>query len=93
MKSLTYVLHLEAVNTIITVLSGQMFWPVPAMRLAPFRVMMKNTPTSVAPQFTKALIQNYIDQVEPPNPLFQRDDSGSIVIGMASKIFSTIILF
>lgn len=85
-KSLTYVLHLESVNTIITLLSGQMFWPVPAIRLAPYRVMMKGTTViSVASLLTKALIQNYIDQVEPPNPLFQRDDAGSIVIGVASK--------
>ncbi|CAL8119884.1 unnamed protein product [Orchesella dallaii] len=88
--SLTYVLHLETVNLLVTLMSGQMYWPVPAAKLAPFRVIMLGTPSILAPMITKALLQNYIDQMVPPDPLFQRqdDESGSIVIGMASGFWN-----
>lgn len=37
LQSNTYVVHLEAINTLITILSVQMFWGKPAHKLLPYK--------------------------------------------------------
>ncbi|CAG7726196.1 unnamed protein product [Allacma fusca] len=87
-KSNTYLLHLEAVNTLIVLLSTQMFCSVPAYKLLSFRSIMQRDPPGLAACLTKTLLNNYMDHKIPPTSLWQNQDSGSLVIGMASGIWN-----
>jgi len=45
---------------------------------------MRSIQPSLAIQLTHALLRNYMEQKEPPYSALHNDESGSIVIGMAS---------
>lgn len=46
---------------------------------------MLGAPSALAHQLTRSLLSNYIEQREPPYSIWHNDESGSIVIGVASK--------
>lgn len=51
-----------------------------------FRVILEGNPSMVASQLTKILMTNYYSQTDPPCADWNTDDSGSIVIGVASMM-------
>lgn len=46
---------------------------------------MLGAASTYAPQLTRALLLNYVEQREPPYSIWHNDESGSIVIGVASE--------
>ena len=83
----SYHLHVEATRVLVVLLSSVLYSPgKPTHQLTAWREMMRSNLTT---PLTCSLLQRYIDQSSPP-PL--QDSQGSIVLGLASSVWSIITL-
>ena len=83
----SYHLHAEATRVLVVVLSSVLYSPgKPTHQLTAWREMMRSNMTT---PLTCCLLQRYIDQTSPP-PL--EDSQGSIVLGLASSVWSILTL-
>lgn len=81
----TYHLHLEAVNTIIVLLSVHLFSPQPTERSVIFRTIYK---TPYANTLISVLL-HYISRMTPmPSTMFGMSQGASIVVGIAESLWS-----
>ncbi|XP_041356321.1 dymeclin-like [Gigantopelta aegis] len=86
----TYALHLEALNTILTLLSIQMFQPQATSTFTIFRFMMQGKCAIHAPLLMKALLWNYINQEKIPPELYKgTSESSSMLYDMTAAVASS----
>ncbi|KAG0428262.1 hypothetical protein HPB47_024742, partial [Ixodes persulcatus] len=79
----TYALHVEAVNTILVLLSVQMFSSIPAAKSPIYKSILQGKCSIHALLFTKSLLQNFVRQDKCPNSYHHSESGGSIIIGLA----------
>ncbi|XP_002128944.2 dymeclin [Ciona intestinalis] len=84
----TYSLHIEALNTILVLLSVQMFVPSPGDNGPIYRILMTGQCAAKANNFMRALLQNFIEQRPSPEAGSRENGGGSFVIGFASAVAS-----
>ncbi|XP_037949456.1 dymeclin-like [Teleopsis dalmanni] len=84
-KEFTYHLHLEAVNTIITLLSVHLFTQQPTEKSIIFRTIYKCQHANV---LTSALLHFVSRMVEVPSTMFGSSTAGSFVFGIAESLLS-----
>lgn len=92
----TYVVHLEAINCLLVLLSVQLFSPTSAEYSPVYRIVMRNEHSVHAPVVICTLLHNFAQQEHAPPGLLAREAGGSIVFSIAGKLiflFSTIIQF
>uniref|UniRef100_A0A1B6CTK8 Dymeclin n=2 Tax=Clastoptera arizonana TaxID=38151 RepID=A0A1B6CTK8_9HEMI len=80
----TYKLHIEAINSLLVLLSTQMNSTVPADQLQIYRVVMSSDKAEL---LTKSLLHRYMEQMKSPENL-----GGSLLIGLASELWSLLTL-
>ena len=87
LETQSYHLHVEATRVMVVLLSSVLYSPgKPTHQLTAWREMMRSNMTT---PLTCCLLQRYIDQAAPP-PL--QDSQGSIVLGLASSMWSILTL-
>ncbi|XP_067630358.1 dymeclin [Eurosta solidaginis] len=84
-KEFTYHLHLETVNTIITLLSVHLFAEQPTEKSIIFRTIYKCPHANV---LISALLHFVARMVEVPQTMFGSSSSGSFVFGIAESLIS-----
>ncbi|XP_075166013.1 dymeclin [Haematobia irritans] len=84
-KEFTYHLHLEAVNTLITLLSEHLFSQQPTEKSIIFRTVYKCQHANV---LMSALLHFVSRLVEVPQTMFGSSSAGSFVFGIAESIWS-----
>ncbi|XP_054738525.1 dymeclin [Anastrepha obliqua] len=84
-KEFTYHLHLEAVNTFITLLSVHLFTEQPTEKSIIFRTIFKCQHANV---LVSALLHFVARMVEVPHNMFGSSSSGSFVFGIAESLLS-----
>nr|CAD7195657.1 unnamed protein product [Timema douglasi] len=89
-RDFTYPLHLESVNTLIVLLSVQMFSQKPAAKSCIYRSLMQGRYSIHSPLLVKTLLQHFIDQQQAPPGLLGHSSGGSLVIGLACMYTSLI---
>lgn len=78
LKNTTYAVHLEAVTTLLVLLSANIHSNVRPDQSNIYRIVMNGKHSIHAPFFVKSLLQNFIEQKKPPpNP----NQGHSIVLG------------
>ncbi|XP_034242457.1 dymeclin isoform X2 [Thrips palmi] len=93
LKDYTYILHLEAINCILVLLSIQMFSTQPAEKLCVYRSLMQGRNSIHSPLLVRTLLQHFINQTKvPPGVLNGDGQGGSIVLGLASGLWSIVTL-
>lgn len=93
LKDYTYILHLEAINCLLVLLSIQMFSTQPAEKLCVYRSLMQGRNSIHAPLLVRTLLQHFINQTKVPPGLLSGDgQGGSIVLGLASGLWSIVTL-
>lgn len=93
----TYALHLEALNTLLVLLSVQMYQPQPASRFTMYKYMMEGKCSIHACLMVKALLRNYINQEKCPAELYKHTTDGvgalaSMTASLASSLWSVVTL-
>ncbi|KAM7313806.1 dymeclin [Ixodes scapularis] len=88
----TYALHVEAVNTILVLLSVQMFSSIPAAKSPIYKSILQGKCSIHALLFTKSLLQNFVRQDKCPNSYHHSESGGSIIIGLASGLWNVLTL-
>ncbi|KAI4467070.1 dymeclin [Holotrichia oblita] len=91
LKEFTYAVHLEAITCLIVFLSVQLHTNKKADQSSIYRLLMKGRQSIHAPLFMKSLINNFIEQRKAP-PSFSTNQSHSIVLGLASELWSILTL-
>jgi len=87
LQTQSYHLHVEASRVLVVILSTVLYSPgKPAHQMTAWREVMSSNLTT---PLTCCLLQRYIDQASPPPA---QDSSGSIVLGLASSMWSIITL-
>lgn len=82
-----YVLQAETISMILILLSVQMYSLKPAHKSAVYRVILSQKCSSYAPLLCKALLTNFIEQIECP-----KYEGGSLIIGLASGVWNVLSL-
>jgi hypothetical protein len=90
LSSATYALHLEAVNTLLVSLSVQMFTTAQAEHRAIFQTLMYGNCSIHSGVMVKQLLANFADRVKAPASLYQGSGGGSIILGLASGLWSAL---
>lgn len=92
----TYALHLESLNTLLVLLSIQMFQSQPAAQFSIYRYIMQGKCAIHAPLLVKVLLWNYINQEKCPAELYRTgEDAGllsSVTAAVASSLWSVVTL-
>lgn len=84
-KEFTYHLHLEAVNTIIILLSTNLFSQQPVEKSLIFKTIYKNPNANT---LMSALLHFVSRMVQAPTTMFGLSSSGSFVFGIAESLWS-----
>lgn len=82
----TYLLQVEAINTLLVLLSVQMYSSTPAKQSTIYKQIMSGKSSIHALILTKTLLCNFIRQLPLPQ------ESGSIIIGIASGLWRVLTL-
>ncbi|XP_052084665.1 dymeclin-like [Mytilus californianus] len=89
----TYALHLEALNTLLVLLSIQMFQPQSASKFVTYKYMMEGRCSIHACLLIKALLRNYTSQQKCPPELYKHtSDANSMVASVAASLWSVMTL-
>lgn len=81
----TYVVHLEAINCLLVLLSVQLFSPTSAEYSTVFKIIMRNEHSVHAPIIVCTLLHNFVQQEHAPPGLLAREAGGSIVFSIAGE--------
>lgn len=79
----TYVVHLEAVNCLLVLLSVQLFSQSSAEYSTVYRIIMNHEASMHAPVVVCTLLHNFSQQEHAPPGLLSREAGGSIVFNIA----------
>ncbi|XP_063437698.1 dymeclin-like [Mytilus trossulus] len=91
--SFTYALHLEALNTLLVLLSIQMFQPQSASKFITYKYIMEGRCSIHACLLVKALLRNYTVQQKCPPELYKHtSDANSMVASVAASLWSVMTL-
>lgn len=82
----TYQLHVESINTLIILLSIQMYQPQPLKKSIIYRCLMQKKCSIHSLLLIKTLLFNFIKQLPMPQ------ESGSIIFGLASGLWNVLTL-
>ncbi|CAG2200756.1 DYM [Mytilus edulis] len=89
----TYALHLEALNTLLVLLSIQMFQPQSASKFITYKYIMEGRCSIHACLLVKALLRNYTAQQKCPPELYKHtSDANSMVASVAASLWSVMTL-
>ncbi|KAG8034228.1 hypothetical protein G9C98_001313 [Cotesia typhae] len=86
----TYVVHLEAINCLLVLLSVQLFSQTSADYSPIYRILMSNEHTVHAPIVVCTLLNNFAQQEHAPSGLLAREAGGSIVFSIAAGLWNVI---
>nr|CDJ90438.1 Dymeclin domain containing protein [Haemonchus contortus] len=85
----TMAIHIEAVKCLITMLSSQLYNDAVANTSVIFSYFINGACSKQAAVLTKTLLRNYLTHNSEYHPL-KRNEGGSIVLGLASSIWSVV---
>lgn len=88
----TYALHVEAINTLLVLLSVQMFSTNTSMNSPIYKSVLQGKCSIHALLFTKSLLQNFVRQDKCPESYYRSEGGGSIIIGLASGLWNALTL-
>lgn len=91
LKEFTYAVHLEAITCLLVFLSVQIHTNRKADQSNIYRLLVKGRHSIHAPLFMKGLLQNFIEQKKAP-PNFSTNQGQSLVLGLASELWSILTL-
>ncbi|XP_020287424.1 dymeclin isoform X2 [Pseudomyrmex gracilis] len=86
----TYVVHLEAINCLLVLLSVQLFSQTAAEYSAVYRIAMHAHSSRHAPAVVCTLLHNFIQQEHAPPGLLTQQPGGSIVFSIAAGLWNVI---
>lgn len=81
----TYIVHLEAINCLLVLLSVQLFAQSSAEYSSIYRIFMHNEQRARAPIIVCTLLNNFAQQQHAPPGLLSREAGGSIVFSIAGQ--------
>ncbi|KAK0085688.1 hypothetical protein PV325_004634 [Microctonus aethiopoides] len=90
LSEFTYVVHLEAINCLLVLLSVQLFSPTSAEYSTVFKIIMRNEHSVHAPIVVCTLLHNFVQQEHAPPGLLAREAGGSIVFSIAAGLWNVI---
>ncbi|OWF38655.1 dymeclin-like [Mizuhopecten yessoensis] len=91
--SFTYALHLEALNTLLVLLSLQMFQPQPASKFVLYKYIMQGRCSIHACLLVKSLLRNFSIQEKCPPELYKHTgDGNSVMASVAASFWSVMTL-
>ncbi|XP_060076610.1 dymeclin-like [Ylistrum balloti] len=91
--SFTYALHLEALNTLLVLLSLQMFQPQPASKFVLYKYIMQGRCSIHACLLVKSLLRNFSGQEKCPPELYKHTgDNSSVMASVAASFWSVMTL-
>lgn len=82
----TYLLQVEAINSLLVLLSVQMYSTIPANQSVIYKCLMQKRCSIHALVLTKTLLNNFVSQKPLPK------ETGSIIIGLASGLWKVLTL-
>ncbi|XP_012282641.1 dymeclin [Orussus abietinus] len=86
----TYVIHLEAINCLLVLLSVQLFSQTPAEYSYVYRMAMHEDLNVHAPVLVCTLLHNFVRQEHAPPGLLTQQSGGSIVFSIAAGLWNVI---
>ncbi|KAG5324995.1 DYM protein, partial [Pseudoatta argentina] len=86
----TYVVHLEAINCLLVLLSVQLFSQTAAEYSTVYRIAMHAHLNQHAPTMVCTLLHNFIQQEHAPPGLLTQQSGGSIVFSIAAGLWNVI---
>ncbi|KAG7210930.1 hypothetical protein KM043_016305 [Ampulex compressa] len=86
----TYVVHLEAINCLLVLLSVQLFSQTAAEYSSVYRVAMHSHSCEHAPAMVCTLLHNFVQQEHAPPGLLTQQPGGSIVFSIAAGLWNVI---
>ncbi|KZC10028.1 Dymeclin [Dufourea novaeangliae] len=87
---LTYVVHLEAINCLLVLLSVQLFSQTAAEYSSIYRIAMHSFSSECAPTIVCTLLHNFVQQEHAPPGLLTQQAGGSIVFSIAAGLWNVI---
>ncbi|KAJ8311402.1 hypothetical protein KUTeg_010757 [Tegillarca granosa] len=91
--SFTYALHLEALNTLLVLLSIQMYQPQSASKFVLYKYMMQGRCQIHACLLVKSLLRNFANQQKCPPELYKNPHEGDgVIASVASSLWSVMTL-
>lgn len=86
LTDMTYALKVESINTMIILLSVQMYSALPTAQSIIYKSLMQKKSSIHALLLTKTLLNNFVQQPTPPV------EQGSIIIGLATELWKVLTL-
>ncbi|XP_033186946.1 dymeclin [Bombus vancouverensis nearcticus] len=86
----TYVVHLEAINCLLVLLSVQLFSQTAAEYSCIYRIAMHSHSSEHAPAMVCTLLHNFVQQEHAPPGLLTQQPGGSIVFSIAAGLWNVI---
>ncbi|XP_053989057.1 dymeclin isoform X2 [Hylaeus anthracinus] len=86
----TYVVHLEAINCLLVLLSVQLFSQTAAEYSSIYRIAMHSHSSERAPAVVCTLLHNFVQQEHAPPGLLTQQAGGSIVFSIAAGLWNVI---
>ncbi|XP_076381663.1 dymeclin isoform X2 [Megalopta genalis] len=86
----TYVVHLEAINCLLVLLSVQLFSQTAAEYSSIYRIAMHSHSSEHAPAMVCTLLHNFVQQEHAPPGLLTQQAGGSIVFSIAAGLWNVI---
>ncbi|XP_076765653.1 dymeclin [Xylocopa sonorina] len=86
----TYVVHLEAINCLLVLLSVQLFSQTAAEYSCIYRIAMHSHSSEHAPAIVCTLLHNFVQQEHAPPGLLTQQPGGSIVFSIAAGLWNVI---
>ncbi|CAK9802176.1 GA20914 [Anthophora plagiata] len=86
----TYVVHLEAINCLLVLLSVQLFSQTAAEYSCIYRIAMHSLSSEHAPAMVCTLLHNFVQQEHAPPGLLTQQPGGSIVFSIAAGLWNVI---
>ncbi|KAK2582291.1 hypothetical protein KPH14_004633 [Odynerus spinipes] len=86
----TYIVHLEAINCLLVLLSVQLFSQTAAEYSPVYRIAMHAQSSEHAPAVVCTLLHNFVQQEHAPAGLFSQQPGGSIVFSIAAGLWNVI---
>ena len=85
----TYLVHLEAINCLLVLLSVQLFSQTPAEYSTVYRIVMNEELTTHAPVMVCTLLNNFAEQSHAPPGVLTPYPGSSIVFSIAGEFSFT----
>ncbi|OXU25724.1 hypothetical protein TSAR_015033 [Trichomalopsis sarcophagae] len=86
----TYLVHLEAINCLLVLLSVQLFSQTPAEYSTVYRIIMNEELSGHAPVMVCTLLNNFAEQAHAPPGLLTPQPGSSIVFSIAAGLWNVI---